>query len=173
MVDLVTDTLKGFKDFILRGNVIDLAVAVALGAAFTAVVNALAVDFFGSLIAAFGGVPDLSAVGFELNGTVVQVGPFLAAVLNFLIVAAVLYFFVVVPVTHLFERRDSGEEEVAAPAEDVALLREIRDLLRAQAGGPDAATPDAAAPATATPATPAASPQHPHEGARRVPLRRL
>lgn len=132
----MTETLKGFKDFVLRGNVIDLAVAVAIGAAFTGVINALAIDFFGSLLAALGGVPDVSDVGFPLNGTTVMVGPFLAAVLNFLIVSAVLYFFVVVPTTHLLERRREGEEpEVTATPEDVALLQEIRDLLKDQASG--------------------------------------
>ena len=134
MVETVTETLKGFKDFILRGNVIDLAIAVAVGAAFTRVINALAIDLFGSLIAALGGQPDLSEVGPIINGQRVEVGPLLAALLNFLIVSAILYFFVVVPLNHLLERRAEGEEaEGGAPAEDVALLREIRDLLQAQA----------------------------------------
>jgi len=140
MVETVTDTLKGFKDFILRGNVIDLAVAVAVGAAFTGVVNALAVDLFGSVIAAVGGKPDLTKVGFVANGTTILVGPLLAALLNFVIVSAVLYFFVVVPVNHLLERRATGEEpEAKATPEDVALLREIRDLLRAQQVAPPGA----------------------------------
>lgn len=146
MVETVTETLKGFKDFILRGNVIDLAIAVAVGAAFTRVINALAIDFFGSLIAALGGQPDLSEVGFTVNDHTVQVGPLLAALLNFLIVSAILYFFVVVPLNHLLERRAEGEEtEVKAPAEDVALLREIRDLLRARAAA-DGDRADAGAP---------------------------
>lgn len=134
MLGRLSRALQGFRDFILRGNVIDLAVAVAIGAAFTGVVNALAIDLFGSVIAAVGGKSDLSRVGFPLNGTTIAVGPVLAAVVNFLIVAAVLYFVVVVPLTHLADRRAGGEEPPArATPEDVALLREIRDLLRAAA----------------------------------------
>jgi large conductance mechanosensitive channel len=132
MVETVTKGLTGFKDFILRGNVIDLAIAVALGAAFTRVINALAIDLFGSLIAALGGQPDLSGLAFPVNGQEVEYGPLLAALLNFLIVAAILYFFVVVPVNHLFDRDADSDRPEAVPA-DVALLEEIRDLLRAQA----------------------------------------
>ena len=127
-------TVSGFRAFVLRGNAVDLAVAVVIGAAFTAVVNALAVDLFGSLIAAVGGQPDLEDVGPSLNGTRVVVGPLLGALVNLLVVAAVLYFLVVVPLHHLHERRAaSPEPEPAAVPEDVALLREIRDLLRAGA----------------------------------------
>ena len=133
---MAKSTLQGFRDFILRGNVVDLAVAVAIGAAFTAVVNAVAVDLFGSLVAAVVSVDDLEGVAFPLPGPgTLVVGPLLAAVVNLLIVAAVLYFLVVLPTNRLFERRGAGEEAapVAVP-EDVALLREIRDLLRASQG---------------------------------------
>ena len=133
---MAKSTLQGFRDFILRGNVVDLAVAVAIGAAFTAVVNALAVDLFGSLVAAVVSADDLRDVTIPLPGPgQLLVGPLLAAVVNFLVVAAVLYFLVVLPTNRLFERRRAGEE--AAPAavpEDVALLREIRDLLQASQG---------------------------------------
>ena len=133
---MAKSTLHGFRDFVLRGNVVDLAVAVAIGAAFTAVVNALAVDLFGSLVAALVGARDLSGVTIPLPGLdQLVVGPLLAATVNFLIVAAVLYFLVVLPTNRLLERRQAGE--AAAPAavpEDVALLREIRDLLRERSG---------------------------------------
>lgn len=123
--------LKGFKDFLLRGNVVDLAVAVVVGASFGAVVSAFADDFIGGLIAAVGGVPDVGDVGW---GPVV-IGTTITALINFVIVAAVVYVAVVVPVNRLMERRRRGEEpEVQAPPEDVLLLREIRDLLRARQG---------------------------------------
>lgn len=132
--------IAGFKDFVLRGNVVDLAIAVVVGAAFTAVVNAFANDFIGSLIAAIGGQADLDGVGFTLNGTPIKVGTVLTALVNFLIVAAVVYFLIVVPVGRLMAMRKTGEEpELAAPSEDILLLQEIRDLLRdgaRPAGGP-------------------------------------
>ena len=135
---MAKSTLHGFRDFVLRGNVVDLAVAVAIGAAFTAVVNAVAVDLFGSLVAAVFSAEDLSEVRIPLPWLdQLVVGPLLVATVNFLIVAAVLYFLVVLPTNRLLERRRAGE--AAAPAavpEDVALLREIRDLLRERAEGP-------------------------------------
>ncbi len=126
--------IAGFRDFIVRGNVVDLAVAVVLGAAFTAIVNAFAIDFVGSLIAAVGGVPDLDGVGPTVNGTRILIGPVLTAAINFLIVAAVVYFLVVVPLNRIKALRDADEpgQPVDAPPvpADVALLTEIRDLLR-------------------------------------------
>ena len=118
--------IKGFKDFLLRGNVVDLAVAVVIGIAFGALVTA-----FVAVIAAIGGQPDFSQLTFSINGSKFFYGAFLNAVISFLIIAAVIYFFVVVPVNALMERRKSGEEgEVEAPSEDILLLQEIRDLLR-------------------------------------------
>jgi large conductance mechanosensitive channel len=123
--------IKGFKDFLLRGNVVDLAVAVVIGAAFGAVVAAFAHDFIGGIIGVIGGSPNFDGAGIEANGGKVIIGSTITALINFVIVAAAIYFFVVVPVNHLMERRKSGEEpEVAAPNEDVLLLQEIRDLLR-------------------------------------------
>lgn len=125
--------IAGFRDFIVRGNVVDLAVAVVLGAAFTAIVNAFAIDFVGSLIAAVGGVPDLDGVGWKVNGTQILIGPVLTATVNFLIVAAVVYFLVVVPINRIKALRDDepGQPVDAPPVPaDVALLTEIRDLLR-------------------------------------------
>ena len=125
--------LTGFRDFIMRGNVVDLAVAVVIGTAFGAVVTAFATDFIGSLIAAAGGVPELDAVGPTVNDTLINIGSTIGALINFVIVAFVVYFVVVVPVQRLMERRKRGEEpEAVATPEDIALLQEIRDLLRAQ-----------------------------------------
>ena len=126
--------MKGFKDFLLRGNVVDLAVAVVIGTAFGAVVAAFAKDFIGGLIGAIGGTPDFGSAGFDANGGRIIIGSTINALINFAIVAAVIYFVVVVPINRLMERRRTGEEpEVAAPSEDIVLLQEIRDLLRQRA----------------------------------------
>jgi large conductance mechanosensitive channel len=123
--------IKGFRDFLMRGNVVDLAVAVVIGTAFTAVVKAFSDGFIGGLIGAIGGSPDFGTAGFTINGSKVVIGSTLTALINFIIVAAVVYFLVVVPMNMLMERRRRGEEpEPAAPAEDILLLQEIRDLLR-------------------------------------------
>jgi len=126
--------VKGFRDFLLRGNVIDLAVAVIIGAAFGAVVMAFAEDFVGGLIGVVGGSPDFGRAGVTVNGSKIIYGSTITALINFVIVAAVIYFVVVAPVSRLMERRKRGEEpEVASPSEDIVLLQEIRDLLRQQA----------------------------------------
>ncbi len=125
--------IKGFKDFLLRGNVVDLAVAVVIGVAFGAVVAAFAEDFIGGIIGAIGGTPDFGTAGFEVNESKIILGSTINALINFVIVAAAVYFFVVMPVNKLMERRKRGEEgEVTAPSEDILLLQEIRDLLRAR-----------------------------------------
>ena len=95
---------KGFRDFILRGNVMDLAVAVIIGAAFTAIVNSLVADIINPLIAAIVGKPDFSALTLNVNGGVVKYGNFLNALISFLIIAFVVYFFIVVPVAKLLAR---------------------------------------------------------------------
>src|ERR1700716_3421902 len=96
--------MSGFKKFLLRGNVVDLAVAVVIGAAFGAVVQALVKDLITPIIGAFGGVPDFSALFFTVNGSKFLIGDFINAVLSFVIIAAVVYFFVVVPVSRLIAR---------------------------------------------------------------------
>ena len=96
--------MEGFKKFLLRGNVIDLAVAVVLGVAFTAVVNALVRGFVTPLIGVFGGVPDFSALYFTVNNSRFLVGDFINAVLSFVVIATVIYFFVVLPVNKFIER---------------------------------------------------------------------
>ena len=96
--------LKEFKAFVLRGNVLDLAVAVVLGVAFTAVITALVTDLITPLIAAIFGTHDFSALTFTINGSVFRYGAFLNALLSFVIVAAALFFFVVVPANALVQR---------------------------------------------------------------------
>src|SRR5271169_5363667 len=97
--------LKGFKQFLLRGNVIDLAVAVVIGGAFGAVVTALVKDLITPLLAAIAGAPDFSAISFAINGSRVAVGDFLNALVSFLMIAAAVYFFIVAPMNALAERR--------------------------------------------------------------------
>jgi large conductance mechanosensitive channel len=96
--------LKEFKEFILRGNVLDLAIAVVIGAAFGAVVTALVKDLITPLIAAIGGQPDFSAIKFTVNNSQFLIGDFLNAIIAFIILAAVIFFFVVKPVNALLER---------------------------------------------------------------------
>jgi large conductance mechanosensitive channel len=129
--------LRGFKDFLLRGNVVDLAVAVVIGAAFTAVVNAFADSFLTPLIALVTGGGKLGGT-FTVDGQAFTYGAFLSQVITFVLTAAVVYFAVVLPMKKLIDRRRRGEEPGPAQPTQVELLVEIRDLLRAQqgAGGP-------------------------------------
>lgn len=121
--------LKGFRDFILRGNVIDLAVAVVIGGAFTQIVNALVAGFITPLIALIAGEQDASG----LNAGAFLWGDIITAIINFLLVAAVVYFFVVVPMNRLMTQFKEEEKPAAAePSNEEKLLAEIRDELRAQ-----------------------------------------
>ena len=95
---------KGFRDFILRGNVMDLAVAVVIGAAFTAIVNALVTDIVNPLIAAVVHKPDFSALIFDLHGGKIKYGDFMNAIISFLLIAAVVYFVFVLPVNALMKK---------------------------------------------------------------------
>ena len=101
--------MKGFKEFMLRGNVVELAVAVVIGAAFTAVVTAFVKDLLTPLIAAIVGAPDFSAIAVTINGSKLMIGDFLNALFAFLTVATAVYFFVVLPVNHLIARIRRGE----------------------------------------------------------------
>lgn len=101
--------MKGFKQFIMRGNVIDLAVAVVLGAAFGSVVTALVKDLITPVIAAIVGRPDFSAMQFEINGSKFLVGDFINAVISFLLIVAAIYFFVVLPMNAIMARVKRGE----------------------------------------------------------------
>jgi len=96
--------LSGFKQFILRGNVVDLAVGVVIGAAFGAVITAFTKDLLTPLIAAIVGKPDFSTISFTINGTVFLVGEFINALVSFLLIAAAVYFFVVTPINALVAR---------------------------------------------------------------------
>lgn len=124
--------IQGFKDFISRGNAIDLAVGVVIGAAFTGVVTTLVDKVVNPLIGAIFGKPHFDSVGqFEINDAVIQPGAILTALVNFLLVALALYVMIVVPMNKLAELRAAEVEQESAPAsEDVQLLTEIRDLLR-------------------------------------------
>ncbi len=128
--------LRGFKAFLLRGNVVDLAIAVVIGAAFGGVVSAFADDVIGGLIGVIGGSPDFGRAGFTVNGSKIVYGSTITALINFLIVAAVIYFVIVVPMTRLAARDDGGADaDTPAPSDEAVLLTEIRDLLRAQRTG--------------------------------------
>ncbi len=96
--------LKGFRDFILRGNVVDLAVAVVIGAAFTAIVGSLVKDIITPLIAAIVKKPDFSSLAVDVHGGHITYGNFMNATINFLLVAATMYFFVVLPLNTLLKR---------------------------------------------------------------------
>ena len=101
--------LKGFKQFMLRGNVLDLAVAVVMGAAFGKVVTAIVEDLLNPLIAAIAGKPDFSALKFTVNGSAFKYGEFLNALVSFLLIGAAVYFFVILPVNRLMARLSRGE----------------------------------------------------------------
>jgi large conductance mechanosensitive channel len=124
-------TLQGFKDFILRGNVIDLAVGIVIGAAFTALVTSFTSSFIEPLIKLPGGGLGDTAGAWELGGQRFLWARFLNGLITFVLTAAVLYFFVVLPMNRLAQRRKEGKEpEPQAPSEEVRLLTEIRDALR-------------------------------------------
>ena len=123
--------LKGFRDFILRGNVVDLAVGVVIGAAFGSLVNALVKDFLTPLAGAIVHVPDFSRLSFEINGSKFMYGDFLNTVISFVLIAASVYFFVALPMNALIAR--FKKQEPATPpslTKDQQLLTEIRDELK-------------------------------------------
>ena len=123
--------LKGFKAFLFRGNIIDLAVAVVIGTAFVALVTAFTTYVINPILAAAGGA-DSIGLGFHIRedsaATFVDVGAFLTAIISFLITAAVVYFAIVVPMKKVTDRFAAAEQPAAVPA-DIQLLTEIRDLL--------------------------------------------
>lgn len=122
--------IQEFRAFLLRGNLVDLAVAVVIGTAFTAVVKSLTDNLITPLIAAIGGQPDFSELSFSISGTEFFYGLFLNAVIAFLIVAAVVFFLVVKPVNAMLARVDREPDE-QEPEPQLAVLEEIRDLLKA------------------------------------------
>jgi large conductance mechanosensitive channel len=144
--------LKGFRDFIMRGNIVDLAVAVTIGVAFTAVVAAFTSAIIKPILAAFGGA-NVNGLGFSLRhtagvpagsaadvlgkSTFVDISGVLNAAITFLITALVVYFVIVVPMNKINERRAAkvaaGEAEEVSKTDDVVLLEQIRDILQSQA----------------------------------------
>jgi large conductance mechanosensitive channel len=115
--------LKGFKDFLLRGNLVELAVAFVMGVAFAAVVKAFSDDFIGGILGAIGGTPNFGNAGFTINDSKIVYGSTLTAAISFAVTAAVIYFFVVVPVDRMLKK------DAPAPDKQEVLLTEIRDLL--------------------------------------------
>lgn len=126
--------LKGFRDFVLRGNIVDLAVAVVIGTAFAALVSQFTESFIEPLIQLFTGGGDTGG-RFTVSGAVFTYGAFLGAITTFVITAAVVYFLVVLPMNKIMARfAKPVDEELATPSE-AALLMQIRDLLREQQRG--------------------------------------
>lgn len=123
--------MKGFRNFILRGNVVDLAVGVMVGAAFSAVVNALVKDLFSPLIAALVRQPDFSKLSVMFRGVDIPYGDFINALISFVIIASTIYFFVVLPVNKL-SARFYGTPDAPKKTGEEKLLEEIRDLLKKQ-----------------------------------------
>jgi large conductance mechanosensitive channel len=148
---------KGFREFILRGNVIDLAVAVVIGAAFTAVVNSIVANIFNPIIGAIFSADSLdNAAVVGIGDAQIKFGAVLGAIIQFLIVAVVVYFVFVLPINHLkkvaFSIKNTPAESLAEtneelPPTETELLIEIRDLLAAQRAATGAAT---TAPASAS-----------------------
>ena len=123
--------LKEFKAFLMRGNVVDLAVAVVIGAAFTAVVTSIVDGIITPLIGAIVST-DFSDMTFTVNGSTFFYGSVISAIISFVAVAAVIFFLVVKPMQAIQARRRAGEpiEDTPAPSDEAVLLTEIRDLLR-------------------------------------------
>jgi large conductance mechanosensitive channel len=126
--------LDEFKRFVLRGNVVDLAIAVVVGAAFTAVVTAMVRDLITPLIAAIGGKPNFESLTFTVHHSTFMYGDFLNALISFVIMAAVVFFFVVQPVNHLIRLSRRGKQDIAAQDPQLIVLEQIRDELRAKNG---------------------------------------
>ena len=135
--------LADFRKFIMRGNVLDLAVAVIIGIAFNAVVNSLVNDVIMQIIAAIFGKPNFDNLTFTIGDGIIYYGKFLTALINFLIIAATL-FVIIRAFEELQKRRKGTEEELEEAPEDIVLLTQIRDLLAAN--GTASTTPPAQPP---------------------------
>ena len=122
--------LTEFRQFIMRGNIVDLAVAVILGAAFGVVVSSFTNGVLMALIAAIVGEPNFDAVTIEIGDGIIQIGTFLTALVNFVIIAAVLFLILKAMQKAMSSRRqDAADAETPAPSDEAVLLTEIRDLL--------------------------------------------
>ena len=125
--------LSEFKDFLLRGNIVDLAVAFVIGLALVALVTAFVQDWITPIIAAiFGGQGAFDGLSFTIHNSVFHYGHFMDALITFIAIAASVFFFVVRPMNWYLERRKRGEEPAPEPSPEVQLLTEIRDLLKAR-----------------------------------------
>ena len=122
---------KGFKEFIMRGNVVQLAVAFVMGAAFTAIVNALVADIITPLIAAIFGKPNYGDLVLNVHHSKILYGLFINAVISFLLIAIGVYFFIVAPMNHFekMRRRRRGLPESVPEVTEIELLTQIRDSL--------------------------------------------
>ena len=129
----MTNVYKEFRDFIARGNVIDLAVAVVIGIAFGAVINTFVEGMITPLIGMIGN-RDFSELDFTVRGSTFTYGNVINAVIQFLLIAAAVFFFIVKPINVLNERRRRGEEPQPELSDEATLLTEIRDLLRDRSG---------------------------------------
>ena len=126
--------IEQFKDFVLRGNVVDLAVAIAVGTAFLAVIKAFTADMLTPVVSVFSKHTNFQDLAVTVRGARFAYGDFINNVIAFVITAAVVFFLVVTPMNYFIARRKARAGEQDAPSEEVALLTEIRDLLRATRG---------------------------------------
>lgn len=126
--------LKEFKEFIMRGNVIDLAIGVVMGSAFTAIVNALVENIISPILTAFTGKSQIGELTLPLGSATIKYGAFFQAIIDFLIIAAVI-FFVVKAINKMTPKKKEQPEEPTEPPADEQYLKEIRDLLVAKQHG--------------------------------------
>jgi large conductance mechanosensitive channel len=122
--------IKEFRDFVTRGNLVELAVAFVMGIAFAAVVTSLTENVVMPIVAIPFGEPNFNALTWTVNDSVIAYGAFITAAVTFLLVALGVFFLIVKPINALRARQVAGEETAAEPPEDVRLLTEIRDELR-------------------------------------------
>ncbi|HEY5143309.1 MAG TPA: large conductance mechanosensitive channel protein MscL [Solirubrobacteraceae bacterium] len=126
--------LKEFRSFLLRGNIVELAIAVVLGVAFAALVTSLVANIITPIIAAIVGKPDFSNLTFTINDSVFRYGSFLNALIAFVSIAAAIFFFVVKPIDAIQKARGIAPPPEDGRSEEAALLEEIRDVLKARGG---------------------------------------
>jgi large conductance mechanosensitive channel len=123
--------IKEFRDFLVRGNLIELAVAFVMAGAFASVVAVFTDGIVMQFLAAIFGKPNFDSIGLDIGDSRLLIGSLITAIINLIIVGAAVFFFIVKPV-QVIRDRNKGEPETVAPPEDIALLREIRDLLKSQ-----------------------------------------
>jgi large conductance mechanosensitive channel len=125
-------TLGEFRDFVMRGNIVELAVAVVLATAFGALVKAFVDNLLTPLIAAIFGKPDFATLSFTINNSTFTYGAFINALISFVLIAAAVFFVVVKPLNAHAARQKKGEEPTPEPSDEVKLLTEIRDTLQSR-----------------------------------------